>query len=317
MEYLSNLRQLVALADTENFRKAGVQLGVSHSAVSQTIKKLEESYGVELFERMRGKTVPTAFGERLVASARSAISEMEAAGRDIGSMENFSGGRLVIGVDPTVSESLLSIPMANMMNRYPSLQFTVRICNRARWERRLAQREIDIYFGLQPDREVDELQYLKLILQPPSLLCHAQHEILQKKSLAITDLQDHTVIGGDVPDWFLWRILDAFPNEFESLLELRNTFLTSQDFGLLRQLLLQTNAIAVLPDFVVRHELEQGVVRRINIEGWPFNRGTISGVAAWLRDRPRPPSAKRLLTEVRKILHQSMRSSSVHSTNQV
>jgi DNA-binding transcriptional LysR family regulator len=307
MENLNQLRQLLALADAGNFRKAGEQMGVSHSAVSQTIKKLEDSYGVELFDRTRGKTVPTALGERLITSARIAVNELDAASRDIGLMENFASGQLVIGVDPSVSESLLSIPMTKMMNRYPSLHFTVRICNRARWEKRLTQREIDIYFGLQPDREVEELQYRKLVLQPPSLFCRAENELLNMQNLKITDLRDYTVIGGDVPDWFMWRILDAFPDAFESLQELRGTFLTSQDFGLLRQLLLQTDAVAVLPDFIVRHELEQGIIRRLRIDGWPFTGGTISGVAAWLQERPLSPSAMRLLSEVQQLLDQSVR----------
>jgi DNA-binding transcriptional LysR family regulator len=307
MDSLASLRQLVALAETGNFRKAGEQLGVSHSAVSQTIKKLEESYGVDLFDRTRGKTVPTAFGERLIASSRAAISEIDAAGRDIGLMENFASGRLVIGVDPSVSESLLSIPMTKMMNQFPALQFSVRVCNRARWERHLARREIDIYFGLQPDRELEELQYRKLVLQPPSLMCRTGHELCAKPRIEITDLGAHTVIGGDVPDWFLWRILDAFPDVFESLQEIRRTFLTSQDFGLLRQLLLQTSAVAILPDYLMRQELESGIVQRLDVEGWPFKNTTISGVAAWMHERPLPPSAKRLLAEVQQLLSRAQR----------
>ncbi len=307
MDSLASLRQLVALAETGNFRKAGEQLGVSHSAVSQTIKKLEESYGVDLFDRTRGKTVPTAFGERLIASSRVAISEIDAAARDIGLMENFASGRLVIGVDPSVSESILSIPMTKMMNQFPELQFSVRVCDRARWERQLTRREIDIYFGLQPDRELEELQYRKLILQPPSLMCRAGHDLCQKPVIRITDLGAHTVIGGDVPDWFLWRILDAFPDTFDSLQDIRRTFLTSQDFGLLRQLLLQTGAVAILPDYLMRLELEAGIVRRLELEGWPFKATTISGVAAWMHERPLPPSAKRLLAEVQQLLSRAQR----------
>ena len=87
-----------------------------------------------LVDRSQGKTVPTAFVKRRIASARRAIAELHAAGRDIKLMENFASGRLVIGVDPLVSESLLSLPMTKMMNSYASLQFTVRLCNRPDWE---------------------------------------------------------------------------------------------------------------------------------------------------------------------------------------
>ena len=305
MDSLNPLRQLVALGETGNFRLAGEALGVSHSAVSQTIRKLEEHYGVELFDRTRGRTVPTAFGERLIESARRSLNDMDTAARELQLMESHQGGRLVIGVDPTVSESLLSLPLAKMMNKYPSLQFTVLACNRARWEKRLRNREIDMYLGLQPDREEEALSYRKLVLQPPALFCRSDHDMLSKPRILITELRHMSVIGGDVPDWFLWRILDAYPDAFSGLQDLRGTFLTSQDFGLLRQLLLRTNALAILPEFVVQQELATCLVRKVEVQGWPFSEGTISGVAAWLRERPLPPAATQLLSEVQRMLDQS------------
>ncbi|SPJ29308.1 LysR family transcriptional regulator [Falsiruegeria mediterranea] len=306
MDSLNPLRQLVALGDTGNFRLAGEALGVSHSAVSQTIRKLEESYGVELFDRTRGRTVPTAFGERLIESARRSLNDMDTAARDLQLMESHQGGRLVIGVDPAVSESLLSLPLAKMINKHPSLQFTVLSCNRARWEKRLRNREIDMYLGLQPDREEDVLSYRKLVLQPPALFCRSDHALLSKPTILINDLRHLSVIGGDVPDWFLWRILDAYPDAFTGLQDLRGTFLTSQDFGLLRQLLLRTNALAILPEFIIHQEVATGLVRKVEVQGWPFNDSTISGVAAWLRERPLPPAAKQLLSEVQRMLDQSV-----------
>ncbi|GAB5438989.1 LysR family transcriptional regulator [Falsiruegeria mediterranea] len=306
MDSLNPLRQLVALGDTGNFRLAGEALGVSHSAVSQTIRKLEESYGVELFDRTRGRTVPTAFGERLIESARRSLNDMDTAARDLQLMESHQGGRLVIGVDPAVSESLLSLPLAKMINKHPSLQFTVLSCNRARWEKRLRNREIDMYLGLQPDREEDVLSYRKLVLQPPALFCRSDHALLSKPTILINDLRHLSVIGGDVPDWFLWRILDAYPDAFTGLQDLRGTFLTSQDFGLLRQLLLRTNALAILPEFIIQQEVATGLVRKVEVQGWPFNDSTISGVAAWLRERPLPPAAKQLLSEVQRMLDQSV-----------
>ena len=57
MENIAHFKQLIALADTSNYRKAGESLGISHSAISQTISKLETSYGVDLFYRRRNETV--------------------------------------------------------------------------------------------------------------------------------------------------------------------------------------------------------------------------------------------------------------------
>ena len=167
MDSLGPLRQLVALAETGNFRKAGQKLGISHSAVSQTVKKLEAEYGTELFDRTRfdgsrNETVPTALGERIVAAARIAINEMEAAARDVQMLRDLEAGQLVIGTDPTVSESLLAPAMARLINSHPNWRFKVIICNRNEWERYLEERQIDIYIGLRPDRESDTFRYREL-----------------------------------------------------------------------------------------------------------------------------------------------------------
>ena len=307
MESLGHLRQLIALADTGNFRKAGQKLGISHSAVSQTIKRLEAEHGTELFDRTRhdgsrNETVPTALGERIIAAARIAINEMEAAARDVQMMRDLEAGQLLIGTDPTVSESLLAPAMARLITPHPDWRFKVIICNRTEWERYLEERQIDIYIGLRPDREADFLRYRELELVPPVVLCSADHPLVGKGPIGIDTLTSYSVIGGDVPDWFLWGIMEAYPETFPDISTLRNTFLTSQGLGLLRQLLLLTNAVATLPEFVVRNEIKAGKVCKLDIIDWPYKRRTIPGVAAWLNQRPLPPAAHQLLSHIQMVL---------------
>ncbi len=307
MDSLSHLRQLVALAETGNFRKAGQRLGISHSAVSQTIKRIEAEYGAELFDRMRSdgwrnETVPTALGERMVAAARIAISEMEAAARDVQMMRDLEAGQLVIGADPTVSESLLAPAMARLINSHPNWRFKVVLCNRDEWERYLEERRVDIYFGLRPDRETDTFRYRALELVPPAVMCSITHPLAGCGPVTIEQLKQHPVIGGDVPDWFLWGILEAYPNDFPDIATLRNTFLTSQGLGLLRQLVLLTNAVATLPEFILLNEIAAGKVCKLEVQGWPYAKRTIPGVAVWLNQRPIPPAAHQLLANVQMIL---------------
>ncbi|MDE0983235.1 MAG: LysR family transcriptional regulator [Yoonia sp.] len=307
MDSLGHLRQLVALAETGNFRKAGQKLGISHSAVSQTVKKLEAEYGTELFDRTRfdgsrNETVPTALGERIVAAARIAINEMEAAARDVQMLRDLEAGQLLIGTDPTVSESLLAPAMARLINSHPNWRFKVIICNRNEWERYLEERQIDIYIGLRPDRESDTFRYRELELVPPVVLCSADHPLVGQGPIDIETLKTYSVIGGDVPDWFLWGIMEAYPETFPDISTLRDTFLTSQGLGLLRQLLLLSNAVATLPEFIVKNEIEAGKVCKLDIVGWPYQKRTIPGVAAWLNQRPVPPAAHQLLSHIQMVL---------------
>ena len=100
MDRMRSLRQIVTLADAGNFRKAAERLGVTHSALSQAIAKLEDSYGVPLFVRNKQETVPTAFGRRMVEAARQALVEIEPV---LGAMyggEGEAGERVADGSTP-------------------------------------------------------------------------------------------------------------------------------------------------------------------------------------------------------------------------
>ena len=313
MDSLGPLKQLIALSETGNFRKAGQKLGISHSAVSQTIKRLEAEYGAELFDRTRydgsrNETVPTALGERVISAARVAINEMEAASRDVQMMRDLEAGELLIGADPAVSESLLAPAMARLINSHPNWRFKVVLCARNEWERYLTERQVDIYIGLRPDRETEEFRYRPLELVPPVMMSSANHPLAGKGPISIEDIKRFPVIGGDVPDWFLWGIMEAYPNTFPDIATLRDTFLTSQGLGLLRQLLLLTNAIATLPEFIVRSEVAEGTVVKLDVIDWPYAKRTIPGVAVWLSQRPIPPAAHQLMSNIQMVLQRAVSS---------
>jgi len=75
---LDGMTTFVAVAETEGFRAAGARLGVSHSAVSQTLRRLEERLGVALVQRSTRSVRLTEAGKRLYSSLRPALDEVRA-----------------------------------------------------------------------------------------------------------------------------------------------------------------------------------------------------------------------------------------------
>ncbi len=306
MDSFGPLRQLIALAETGNFRKAGERLGITHSAISQSLNRLESDYAVELFSRQRNKAVPTAFGQRLIEAATAALKEMDQAARDIQLMRNLEGGRLVVGVDPNIGESLLAPALARLMNAHPLLKFTVDVCGWQDVERKLRDGRVDLYVGLAPDRQVAGVSYRKLKLLPPIVACSSQHPLAGQNPADPRAILQFPIIGGSAPDWFLEKMLDAYPGQFESIDALRSIFLTSQDLGLLRRLLLTTNAVALVSKSLIGNDLKAGTLTELHVERFPFD-GAIPGVIAYLEGRPLPPSASRLSSEIELLLDQAWR----------
>ena len=74
---LDDLRALVAVARERSFTKAAARLGVSQSALSQTIRQLETRLGVRLFTHTTRSVSPTEAGERLVRNVEPRFNEID------------------------------------------------------------------------------------------------------------------------------------------------------------------------------------------------------------------------------------------------
>ncbi len=301
---MRGLRQLVALADAGTFRGAAERLGVTHSALSQSIAKLETAYGVDLFARTGRETVPTAFGQRLVDAARQAVEVIDNADREIDLMRNLAAGRLVVGADPSVSASLLAPAMTSLLNDYPHLRFTVVSASGSMASDDLKGGRFDLFVGLRPDRVSSEIETLELELPPPVVACRAGHELAGAVGVGIDDLMRFPVIGGEVPEWFLIAIQQAFPDTFPDLDAVRSIFLTAHDFGMIRKMLPVTDAVAMVPLDLVSDDIEAGMTSLMTLEWSPFD-GALPGTIAWLGGRPLPPAAQALSDRIERLLERS------------
>jgi DNA-binding transcriptional LysR family regulator len=95
---LDGMATFVAVAEAKGFRAAGERLGLSHSAVSQSLRRLEERLGVALVQRTTRSVHLTEAGERLYAAARPALNDLEAALAAVGEMGAEPRGTLRVHV---------------------------------------------------------------------------------------------------------------------------------------------------------------------------------------------------------------------------
>lgn len=91
---LDGMTTFVAVAEAKGFRAAGERLGVSHSAVSQVLRRLEERLGVALVQRTTRSVRLTEAGERLYAGVRPALDEVRAAVAAVGELGDAPRGTL-------------------------------------------------------------------------------------------------------------------------------------------------------------------------------------------------------------------------------
>jgi LysR family glycine cleavage system transcriptional activator len=74
---LNTLTAFRSVAELQNLRAAADVLHLTHSAVSQQIRGLEEQLGFELFERRGRRVVINAAGEALLRSVQAALAQLD------------------------------------------------------------------------------------------------------------------------------------------------------------------------------------------------------------------------------------------------
>lgn len=119
---LDGIANFVAVAEAKGFRSAAERLGVSHSAVSQTLRRLEERLGVALVQRSTRSVHLTAAGEQLYASVRPALDEVRAAVAAVGDLGDAPRGVLRLHTS-TIAETMVGETLlARFLETYPHVQ---------------------------------------------------------------------------------------------------------------------------------------------------------------------------------------------------
>ena len=122
----------VAVAEAKGFRAAGERLGVTASAVSQSIRKLEEQLGVVLVQRTTRSVHLTEAGERLFASVRPALEEVRSAIAALGELTSEPRGMLRLVVAYGAERFLRDEALTEFLTTHPHIQLDVAVTNEIR-----------------------------------------------------------------------------------------------------------------------------------------------------------------------------------------
>jgi DNA-binding transcriptional LysR family regulator len=122
---LADLSAFVAVADNLSFRAAAARLGVTPSALSHTVRQLEERLGVRLLNRTTRSVAPTDAGRRLLQRLRPAMDQIAGALDDLNGERSRPFGRLRIYATHLAGAAVLAPVWARFLATYPDVHLEV------------------------------------------------------------------------------------------------------------------------------------------------------------------------------------------------
>jgi len=123
-----NINDLIAfltVARERSFTRAAAQLGISQSALSHTVRGLEERLGVRLLTRTTRSVAPTQAGERLLQTAGPRLEEIESELERLSEFREKPAGTIRITAGDHVTETVLWPKLSKFLPDYPDIKVEI------------------------------------------------------------------------------------------------------------------------------------------------------------------------------------------------
>lgn len=115
----------LAIATRRSFRGAATELDITPSAVSHSVKALEQRLGIRLFNRTTRSVSLTEAGERLAAKLRPAVTAIEEAMREVDDLRQVPSGTVRINASEGAIRMILRPILARFLRAYPQIHLEI------------------------------------------------------------------------------------------------------------------------------------------------------------------------------------------------
>lgn len=122
---MSDLTAFVVVVEEGSFTKAAARLGLSQSALSQIVRRLETRLGLRLLTRTTRSLAPTEAGERLVQTLAPALENLDASVAALSALRDKPAGSIRITSVEHASDTILAPALARLLPAYPDVRVEV------------------------------------------------------------------------------------------------------------------------------------------------------------------------------------------------
>lgn len=256
---LRDLKYIVEVAREKNFARASAKVFVSQPALSMQIKKLEETLGVEIFERDKQNFLITPVGAEIIKKAEIILQESEEIKMIAKNSKDPHKGEIRIGAFPTVASYFLPNFVKNIHKKFPHLKIFLIEAKSDELIAKLKSGELDFCLLAMPIAD-DNLIGEKIFSEKFLLATPKGHPFSKKSKIQIKELKNQELMlledGHCLRDQALeiCSMVRAFENQ-----DFRATSLET-----LRQMVANGTGITLIPEIAVRNDDKISYVKIFN-----------------------------------------------------
>ena len=265
---LAQLEAFAAVVRYGTFTRAGEELSVSQSAVTQQVQNLQKLFGTTLFDIVGRRPVPTDAGRFLAGRAQELRDAVDALERDMHAFATARSGSLDLGATMTIGNYAVPPILAHFRRLHPEIQLQLEIANTAAICARVKGGILNLALIEGPSHDPDLLEEpyaddeLVLIVPP------ADHALSSKRSITFDTLGGQPLVsrerGSGTREFMDDLFSRAHTNEGPKLEFSSNEgVLRGVESGL---------GVAILSRICVERSIADGRVRSVAIRDVPLKR---------------------------------------------
>jgi DNA-binding transcriptional LysR family regulator len=192
--HVRHLESFLVLADQLHFGRSAAMLGISQSALSQQLQRLEDEVGVQLVVRTSREVTLTEAGVMLLEPARAVIASVDRADAVVSDFREGRSGRVVVGSLGAGLNGPLADIIRGFRTSHPSSSIELRHTrDGVPQERALLAGELDVAIvrRVVEDRLIDSV---RLLVEPFVVYVPSDHALAGRVSIDLAELAAETFV---------------------------------------------------------------------------------------------------------------------------
>lgn len=263
---LNQLETFLAVAEEHSFSRAATRLHRTQPAISQVIRKLEESVGEILFDRAARDGSLTAAGVLLRDYALRLLALRREAASALDELKNLERGHLQLAANEYTCMYLLPV-IDRFRHAFPHINVAVHRMLASHIPDELNLRTFEL--GVVSYRP-DPAQFRTITVYGDSLafIVSPGHPLAQAGRVSINDLGEQTFIAHNVASPLRRKVIEAFQRYRTPL----NMGIELPTIDAIKHFVALGNGVALVPHLTVARELENGTLVRVPVSELEFKR---------------------------------------------
>lgn len=254
MSKVIDSRQLLAfteLASTGSFTAAAKNLFLTQSAISHSMKALENELECKLIEKIGKRFVLTHEGELLLNASKEIIAKMEDIRESLTKRDDLKTSRLRIATSPAMCKYLMPQILREFLICFPDCKLDIHNCDTPQAFELLRNQVVDLAISLKPEKEVD-FEFIDLFSDELMLVYPTSHAWATKSKLILADICEENLFLYRKTSYTYRIIMD----HFKRVGQIPTRITEMDDVDSIKELIKVGIGVGILPQWTITSEVK-------------------------------------------------------------